>query len=123
LQQTLGIDETRQRGSGRAARGRPAQSQFDRVFGFDPSLSREEVSGSIPQALFMMNSPVVNNPIDGGRRYGSLGKLLSSRASDETVTVELYLRALGRQPNPRELQTCLGHVRRTRSRQDAFEDI
>ena len=34
---------------------------FDRLFGVDPSVANEDVVGTIPQALFLMNSPLVNN--------------------------------------------------------------
>ena len=34
---------------------------FDRLFGIDPSVANEDVVGTIPQALFLMNSPLINN--------------------------------------------------------------
>ena len=34
---------------------------FDRLFGVDPSVANEDVMGTIPQALFLMNGPMVNN--------------------------------------------------------------
>ena len=36
---------------------------FDRLFGVDPSVANEDVMGTIPQALFLMNGPIVNNRI------------------------------------------------------------
>ncbi len=51
---------------------------FDRLFGVDPSVANEDVMGTIPQALFLMNSPLVNNRIQA--RPGTvLGEILSSR--------------------------------------------
>ena len=32
---------------------------FNSMFGFDPSTRRDEIGGSIPQALAMMNSPLI----------------------------------------------------------------
>ena len=45
---------------------------FDRLFGVDPSVANEDVMGTIPQALFLMNGPIVNNRIQArpGTRSG-----------------------------------------------------
>ena len=57
---------------GKGAHGlRGPRNQFDQVFGFDPSTPRDEVTGSIPQALLLMNGPQINRAINGNRpRYG-----------------------------------------------------
>jgi len=97
--------------------------QFQQDFGYDPSDPRDEVAGSIPQALTLMNSPIVNRGINGRTRTTGLGRLLADTEDDEQVTVELYLRCMARQPGDDELRECLAHVRRTRDRAEAFEDI
>jgi hypothetical protein len=119
----LGIREGFNRSPGRNGQGRGSRFQIDQVFGFDPSEPREDVSGSIPQALVLMNSPLLNREINGGRRDTDLGKLLSGSVDNESVAVELYLRCLGREPNQKELATCMSYLRQAGSRTEAFEDI
>src|SRR5204863_3811966 len=36
------------------------EGAFRQEFDFDPSLKRDEVEGSVPQALLMMNNPAIN---------------------------------------------------------------
>ncbi len=110
-------------GSGRQAILRSPRGQFDQVFGYDPSLPRDEISGTIPQALLLMNGPQINRAINGNRPNSELGKLLSSTADNESITVELYLRCLGREPSKDELLTCLNQVMQSKNRTEAFEDI
>ncbi len=110
-------------GSGRQAILRSPRGQFDQVFGYDPSLPRDEISGTIPQALLLMNGPQINRAINGNRPNSELGKLLSSTADNESITVELYLRCLGREPSKDELLTCLNQVKQSKNRTEAFEDI
>ena len=40
---------------------------FDRLFGVDPSVANEDVMGTIPQALFLMNGPLVNDRTQAAR--------------------------------------------------------
>jgi hypothetical protein len=115
-----GQQQARQRGP--YGQGGP-RAVFNQTFGFDPSNPREEVTGSIPQALFMMNSSLVNSPIRGNARNTSLGRLLEEESNDEAVAAELYLRCLSRQPKEAELQVCLEHVKATNNRSEAFEDV
>jgi hypothetical protein len=97
--------------------------QFDQVFGYDPSTPRDEVTGSIPQALLLMNGPQINRAINGNRPSTELGQLLASTQDDEEIATELYLRCLGREPNKAELQTCITHVKNCKTRAAGFEDI
>ena len=105
----------------RALRG--PRVEFSRTFGFDPSAPRDEVGASIPQALLMMNSPMLNRAIAGGITSTVLGKLLADNADDETIATELYLRCLAREPNLVELATCLSYITSTGNRTEGFEDI
>jgi hypothetical protein len=106
-----------------AALLRSPRNQFDQVFGFDPSMPRDEVTGSIPQALLLMNGPQINRAINGSRPGTELGQLLTSTSDNEAVATELYLRCLGREPNKAELQTCITHVKNSNTRAAGFEDI
>jgi hypothetical protein len=91
-------------------------------FGFDPSLKNEDVEGSIPQALTLMNNPQLNQKI---RAQGAnvVGKLLREHDKDEAAAEEIYLRALCRKPTPREQKKCLAYVQKVGKRAEAFEDI
>lgn len=99
------------------------RGQTNATFGFDPSVRRDEIAGSIPQALFLMNSLTLARAIDGTRIDTSLGKLLAETPDDKGVVTELYLRCLAREPKPSELRTCLDHVTTCGDRSEAFEDV
>lgn len=116
-------DAKKQDAKKKEAKRRIAQGprlQAIQTFGYDPSEDRDDVGGSIPQALWMMNSPLTNQAIQSGP---TLRTLLERERDDEAVTVELYLRSLAREPKTAELQTCLDYVRTASNRQEAFEDI
>lgn len=106
----------------RFALGSP-RAQFAQVFGYDPSTRRDEITGSIPQALLLMNSPNLAVGINGRSPATTLGRLLAEDRDDESVVVELYLRCLAREPNDKELAICLEHVKLAPQRVEAFEDI
>jgi hypothetical protein len=139
-----------------AARGpygvnRTPQALFSQVFGYDPSERRDEVAGSIPQALVMMNSPMLSAamqagpPMPGRFEPGAFGRppfgrgpafgvgrrapqpmlerLLRENDDDRDLVVELYLRVLARKPSSKELRTCLAYRRDVKDRAEAFEDI
>lgn len=102
---------------------RGPRQAFVGVFGYDPSERRDELSGTIPQALVMMNSPYFNTLLDGDSRRTSLGKMLNEIKDDRALVSELYLRALAREPSAKEVNTCLAHVAEVKNRTEAFEDI
>ncbi len=68
-----GRDEAQQRQKVAAAvaqlRGGP-RNLFNLTFGVDPSIPSDEILGTIPQALFFMNSPAVNGAI--ARKNGTV---------------------------------------------------
>jgi uncharacterized protein DUF1549/uncharacterized protein DUF1553 len=99
------------------------RGQMNLTFGYDPSIRRDEVAGSIPQALLLMNGPELNRAINGKQPTTSLGQLLAAEPKDEAVVEDLYLRSLAREPKPAELQTCLDYVKTIGNRSEAFEDI
>jgi hypothetical protein len=103
-------------------RGGP-RFQFAQQFGYDPSVRRDEVTSTIPQALMMMNSPLVNGRYSPRQPDGILGKLLAGSQDDEDVVLELYLRCLAREPSDAELAVCLDHVKSTGNRPEAYEDV
>lgn len=100
-----------------------ARAQFAAVFGYDPSDRRDEITGSIPQALLLMNSPLIGLAVNGRNKNTDLGKLLASTAADDDVAVELYLRCFGRGPNADELRVATDYVRSAGERATGFEDV
>ena len=98
------------------------ESNFERIFGFDPSTPTEDVAGTIPQALFLMNSPVVTSAI---RSKGDtmLARLLGEHSDDRLVFGELYLRVFSRRPSEREWEIFGKYRKSVASRGEAFEDL
>jgi hypothetical protein len=92
------------------------------AFGYDPSTPRDEVAGSIPQALAMMNSPQVNQGINARGRT-SLARLVSTIKDDRELITEIYLKTLAREPSESEITTCLLYLEEVGDRSDAIEDI
>jgi hypothetical protein len=121
LATVLNLPDVASRG-GRYGAARGPRAVFNIAFGYDPSSPREEVTGSIPQALAMMNNPLINQGISSYRPDG-LGGLLRQVEDNEDAVIQLYFRALARQPTDKELKTCLSHIKEAGRRNEAFEDI
>jgi Protein of unknown function (DUF1553)/Protein of unknown function (DUF1549) len=102
---------------------RSPRVEFDRTFGYDPSAQRDEVAASIPQALLMMNSPLLQRAITSKSPGAVLDQLLAQNSDDDTVTTELYLRCLAREPKPEELAACSSYVRSIEDRTEAYQDV
>lgn len=127
LTSALEIDEQslggRRRRTGPYRGARNMRSAFNVAFGYDPSVRRDEISASIPQALTLMNAPQIHRSIDGRRSNTMIGRLLREIFDDQALAVELYLRCLARQPEDAEIQTCLEYVQEVGDRREAFEDV
>jgi len=92
------------------------------AFKVDPSLPPEQVQGTIPQALLMMNSVLVNTMIaSSGKTF--LAEALAKKMADDDLIEALYQRTLARRPNARELATCRRYLGNVPDRREAFEDI
>ncbi|MGP0066297.1 MAG: DUF1549 domain-containing protein [Isosphaeraceae bacterium] len=95
---------------------------FERLFGVDPSVANDDVLGTIPQALFLMNSPLVNSRTTA--RPGTvLGEILASAPNEPAALNALYLRVLSRHPTPKEAEICGRYLAAIGDRREAFEDI
>jgi Protein of unknown function (DUF1549)/Protein of unknown function (DUF1553) len=107
----------------KAAQAPGAQRQrVERLFGIDPSIANEDVMGTIPQALFLMNNPLVNSRTQA--RPGTvLGEILTTTNDDRAALGALYLRILSRQPTAPEVEICGRHLASVGNRLEAFEDI
>jgi hypothetical protein len=107
---------------GMRGRGFGLRGQIERLFGFDPSTSPDELTGTIEQALFMMNSPTVNNLVRAGGQM-RVGQILSQYKNDDDALTELFLVVHAREPSPREAQVCRDYIQQVGNRNEAFEDI
>jgi hypothetical protein len=95
---------------------------FERLFGVDPSVANDDILGTIPQALFLMNSPMVNSRTTA--RPGSvLGEILSAAPDERAALNALYLRVLSRHPTPKEAEICGRYLAAVGNPREAFEDI
>jgi hypothetical protein len=101
-----------------------ARFTFQSVFGYDPSTPRDEVQGSIPQALAMMNGGLVNGAMTSVvRGSGGRGSWLARTPNDDDAISDLYLGTLARSPSERELTTCKEYIKESNSRTQAYEDL
>jgi hypothetical protein len=95
---------------------------FLQEFRFDPSLKPDEVEGSIPQALILMNNPAIQEKV---RATGSnvLARILESNPQDAAAVKAVYLRTLARKPSDKESDKALAYIRKVGKRPEAFEDL
>jgi hypothetical protein len=129
LVKALGFDEHDKSIPARAPSDAPAVKRHDglrhmiyQAFKVDPSLAPDEVQGTIPQALMMMNSVLVNTYIAAtGPTF--LAEALARKMSDEAIVTALYERTLSRQPRSQELDACRRYLRTASNRQEALEDV
>lgn len=98
------------------------REQFRRLFHYDPSTPQDELLGSVPQALFMMNSPMLDRLIKAQRGTPFAAVIATTRSNPEAVT-QCYLLALGRRPSRDELNTCMQYMAAVGDRREALEDI
>jgi hypothetical protein len=87
-------------------------------FSFDPSLKNDDVEGSIPQSLILMNNTQLNTRIKA-----QAAKLVRANDKDDDAIEAAYLQALCRKPTAAELKKCLGYVKKADSRSEALEDV
>src|SRR5262249_36978141 len=92
------------------------------AFKADPSLPQSEVTGTIPQALLMMNSTLVKTSTAAAGKT-ILAELLGKKLSDEQIVVALYERVLARKPSEEERTVCLRYVSKAQNRTEALEDV
>jgi hypothetical protein len=92
------------------------------AFKVDPSLPAEEVQGTIPQALLMMNSVLVNTFVAAkGKTY--LAEALGKGLPDDEILHALYERTLARMPSADEIAICKRYLKKVGNRKEAFEDV
>jgi len=105
------------------AGGGGLRGKFNTVFGVDPSTPYDDILGTIPQALYLMNNPQLNNAMRANAK-STLGQILAANPNNNRMALgALYIRVLAREPTPKEVQTCGRYVELVGNRQEAFEDI
>lgn len=109
-------------GAGMYARARSPRDQFAVLFGFDPSTPQADLTGNVPQALFMMNSPQLASQINA-RGFTRLAGLLRRFRNNEDALIELYLMVLSREPSDREMKIAEEYLTEVGNREEAFEDL
>jgi hypothetical protein len=97
------------------------ERMIDQLFGIDPSTPDDEVRGTIPQALFLMNNPFVQQAI--ARRAGPVERLLRENEGDGEALEAAYRKVLARAPTEEEKDTALAYVDTIGNRREAFEDL
>jgi len=120
----LDIDEKvapRKRQKGLRGNMNSARGQFKTLFGHDPSTAPDEVSGTIPQTLFLMNSPRINRYLNG--RDSVVSKIIDAYEEDQDATAEIYLKVLGREPSEEEFQIVDDYLTEVGDRREAYEDL
>jgi hypothetical protein len=92
------------------------------AFKVDPSSPVDEVQGTIPQALLMMNSVLVNTFVAAnGKTF--LADALVKNAGDDDILLGLYERTLARRPSAEEMDICRRYIQKVNNRQEALEDV
>ncbi|MDA7977193.1 MAG: DUF1549 and DUF1553 domain-containing protein [Pirellulales bacterium] len=122
LTDVLALNTSNRRAGNPRAR-RNARNAFTAVFGYDPSMPRDELTGSIPQALYMMNASTVTQNVRGNRADSALAKILQEFPENDDAVTELYLRCLARVPSKDEAQTCRDYLAGISNRREGMEDI
>lgn len=105
----------------------PPKSTRDLVaetFGFDPSLTPEEISRTINQAMLLMNNDQLQAQINAKPDSGTmLGKLLAAEKDDAAAFHRLFQIVLARKPSEKEVGLAMDHVKSVGDRGPAFEDL
>ena len=102
--------------------GRAALKAYQ-TFAFDPSTPDEDVVGTIPQALFLMNAPDLNRAVEA--RDGSvLKEILDKHPNNDPAALSaIYERTLARRPNAEEAKVAADYIKQVGDRKQAFEDL
>jgi Protein of unknown function (DUF1549)/Protein of unknown function (DUF1553) len=118
-----GVDPKESDGPGKGKRPpRNPRAQFAFLFGYDPSTSQDDLTGNVPQALFMMNSRLINSLIHAQGKT-RLATILEKYAENKDAVREVYVLTLAREPSEKEEKICLNYVKDVGNRHEGFEDV
>lgn len=108
-------------GANPGPRFRGPRALFNLTFGYDPSIPRNEVVTTVPQALAMMNSP---NLVSAMSANGPALRLVLANYPDDSDAISyLYLQTLSRLPSDDELRWAKRQIRNATSRASGYEDL
>ena len=104
--------------------GRPrgVEQLVEATFGYDPSTAREDLTGDVPQALFLMNGPL-SARLTSATGTTPLARLLYQNPSDVHAVRALYRLVLVRDPSAAEREAAVAHVDGAAGRAAGFEDL
>jgi Protein of unknown function (DUF1553)/Protein of unknown function (DUF1549) len=129
MQKALGFDENDKDipapapGSGPAVqRHTGLRHMVYQAFKENPSTPADEVHGTIPQALLMMNSALVH-AYTSAKGKTLLADLLAQGKTDEQIVSAMYERVLARKPTAEEQSTCAKYIAKVGERREALEDV
>ena len=127
LCQTLGVTGLPLRSEGRRSpemmRMDSGRDEFARIFGFDPSTPRDELTGSIPEALFLMNSELLSRILTMPGANNVITRISTNVLGEEDVVREFYLTTVGREPTDGELSIASEHIGSSASLREGLEDL
>ncbi|MCA9258817.1 MAG: DUF1549 domain-containing protein [Planctomycetales bacterium] len=109
-------------GERRGVRRTGFRASFGEPFAFDPSEARCDVGSSLPQELYLMNSPELNRLIDG-RRRSWLGALQREYEDPSELIREVYLRVLTRLPDSAEEAELLAYFAAEETTAESLQDL
>jgi len=118
---SLGMSQFHTRG-GKRFNTSILEGKFKAEFDFDPSIKNEDVEGTIPQSLFLMNNADLNKRVQAAGK-NLLSRVLKDSPDDAKAVTSIYLRVLARRPTDRELSKCRAYIAKVDSRAEACEDI
>jgi hypothetical protein len=101
----------------------PGREEFARIFGFDPSTPRDELTGSIPEALFLMNSQMLSQIVATPGEQNMLTRISTQVLGEEDIVRELFLTAVGREPEEGELKIATDHLTGGGNFREGLEDL
>ena len=128
LLQVLGVTEPQGAGGGGMMDNNPRayqrgpRFQFDVLFGIDPSVAKEDITGNVPQSLALMNGPMLRSAMSASGRT-RLGRILNDNKDDRDALSELYLLVLAREPSKHEVEICTDYLKEVGQRNEAYEDL
>jgi hypothetical protein len=129
LQKALGFDENDKTIPAPAPSSAPAvqrhtglRNMVYQAFKVNPSLPAQEVHGTIPQALLLMNSALVQSRTAAAGKT-VLAELLAQKKSDDQIITALYERVLARRPTDEERGICRRYIGKVGNRREALEDV
>jgi Protein of unknown function (DUF1549)/Protein of unknown function (DUF1553) len=95
---------------------------FATVFGFDPSEAREDITGSVPQSLMLMNSTLLQGMVRRGRFAGD-PDWMNIRGTDRELVEGMYIRFLSRPPRADEARVAIHYLESSENRKQGTEDL